>query len=131
MVALYTELIGRMGEERDPKSSSGQLFRKALGILHSGYPDPALNINLLAETLGVHRTTLDRLFLRELELPPGEYLTKIRLHHALSLLSCTTLPVSEVAFRTGFARPNYFSRVFREAIGKTPLEYRRLRTQGI
>ena len=65
------------------------------------------------------------------ELPPGEYLTKIRLHHALSLLSCTTLPVSEVAFRTGFARPNYFSRVFREAIGKTPLEYRRLRTQGI
>ncbi len=131
MVALYTELIGLMGEERDPQSSSGRIFRDALGLIHSGYQNPALNVNMLAETLGVHRTSLDRLFLRELSIPPGQYLMKIRLHHALSLLSCTALPVSEIAAHTGFVRPNYFGRVFRGTMGCSPREYRRRRMQGI
>lgn len=131
MVALYTELVGMMGEEHDPHSRKGQLFRDALGIIHSSYQNPDLDVNTLAEMLGMHRTTLDRLFIREMGVPPNCYLVKIRLHHALSLLNCTVLPVSEVAIRTGFARANYFGRVFRETMGYSPLEYRRLRAKGI
>ena len=131
MVTLYTELIGLMGEEQNPGSRKGQLFRNALGVIHARYQEAGLNVNSLAEILGMHRTTLDRLFLREIGVPPNRYLVKIRLHHALSLLSSTALSVSEIAARTGFARENYFGRVFREATGRSPLEYRRLRTGGI
>jgi len=131
MVTLYTELIGLMGEEQNPGSRKGQLFRNALGVIHARYQEAGLNVNSLAEILGMHRTTLDRLFLREIGVPPNRYLVKIRLHHAFSLLSSTALSVSEIAARTGFARENYFGRVFREATGRSPLEYRRLRTGGI
>lgn len=131
MVTLYTELIGLMGEEQNPGNRKGQLFRNALGVIHAHYQDAGLNVNSLAEILGMHRTTLDRLFLREIGVSPNRYLVKIRLHHALSLLSSTALSVSEIAVRTGFTRENYFGRVFREATGRSPLEYRRLRTGGI
>lgn len=130
LVALYTELIGLMGEEESGQQSrKGRLFRNALARIHSGYQNPEFDVNTLAELLGLHRTTLDRMFRRELGLPPNRYLTKMRLHHALSLLACTTLSIAEIAARTGFVRSNYFGRVFRENVGVTPLEYRRLRSR--
>ena len=130
LVALYTELIGLMGEEESGQQSrKGRLFRNALARIHSGYQNPEFDVNTLAELLGLHRTTLDRMFRRELGLPPNRYLTKMRLHHALSLLVCTTLSIAEIAARTGFVRSNYFGRVFRENVGVTPLEYRRLRSR--
>ena len=36
-----------------------------------------------------------------------------------------TLKVGEVAERSGFVDPNYFSRAFRRSTGMTPLEFRR------
>lgn len=131
LVALFAELIGMMGEEHDPQSRKGQLFRDCISLLHTQYQNPDLNVNTLAERLGIHRTTLDRLFLRETGIQPNRYLLKLRLHHALSLLSCTTDPIAEISSKTGFSRPNYFSKVFRETMGHSPLEYRRMRTEGI
>ncbi len=131
LVALYTELIGMMGEEHDPLSRKGVLFRDCLSLIQNRYQDPELNVNTLAEELKVHRTTLDRLFLREIGIPPNRYLLKIRLHHALSLLCCTKDPIAEIASKTGFSRSNYFDRVFREAMGFSPMEYRRRKREGI
>ncbi len=131
LVALYTELIGMMGEEQDPLSRKGLLFRDCLALIQTRYQDPSLNVNSLAEELKVHRTTLDRLFLRETGIPPNRYLLKIRLHHALSLLSRTKDSIAEIALQTGFSRPNYFDRVFRETMGIRPMEYRRRKMEGI
>ena len=131
LIALYTELIGMMGEEHDPLSRKGLLFRDCLSLIQNRYQDPDLNVNTLAEELKVHRTTLDRLFLREIGIPPNRYLLKIRLHHALSLLCCTKDSIAEIASKTGFSRPNYFDRVFRETMGFRPMEYRKRKTEGI
>lgn len=43
---------------------------------------------------------------------------------AKSLLLETTLPVCEIASRSGFEDDRYFSRLFRERIGKLPSEFR-------
>jgi len=54
-------------------------------------------------------------------------LHRIRLYKACHLLVTTNMPVQEVAFDVGFAQAGYFSRIFREVYGESPLKYRMMR----
>jgi two-component system response regulator YesN len=54
-----------------------------------------------------------------------DYLKTVRIHQAQSLLLTTNKAVAEVATSVGYQDPNYFSRVFRIATGKSPQQYRR------
>ncbi|WP_019910106.1 response regulator [Paenibacillus sp. HW567] len=54
----------------------------------------------------------------------GESLRGMRLELAKSLLLETHYPVCEIAGRSGFEDDRYFSRLFRERVGKLPSEYR-------
>jgi two-component system response regulator YesN len=54
----------------------------------------------------------------------GESLRGMRLELAKSLLLETHAPVCEIACRSGFEDDRYFSRLFRERVGKLPSEYR-------
>lgn len=53
-----------------------------------------------------------------------DYLHKIRIGSALSLLASTDLPVADVAAEVGFDSYRTFTRVFRKLRGMTPTEYR-------
>lgn len=54
----------------------------------------------------------------------GDSLRSMRLELAKSLLRETHAPVCEIACRSGFEDDRYFSRLFREHVGKLPSEYR-------
>jgi transcriptional regulator GlxA family with amidase domain len=56
---------------------------------------------------------------------PVQRLRDLRMTHARGLLQHTDLPVTEVAFRVGYARVQEFSRDFRKRYGHTPREARR------
>ena len=47
-----------------------------------------------------------------------------RLHKALELLRSTDLQISEIAYDVGFSDPSYFTRMFRQELGKAPGEVR-------
>ena len=53
-----------------------------------------------------------------------EYLTGIRIETAKRLLSERELSIKQVCVDSGYANPNYFSRIFKKYEGKTPSEYR-------
>jgi len=57
-------------------------------------------------------------------LSPNEFITKYKLQTALTLLAEGRLSIKEVAYRTGFNDPKYFSRRFKHEFGATPKEYR-------
>jgi two-component system response regulator YesN len=54
-----------------------------------------------------------------------EYLTGLRLEKACSLLQNTGLKTSEIARFVGYHDPNYFYKIFKEAFGRTPTQFRR------
>ena len=54
-----------------------------------------------------------------------EYLTMCRIGEAKKLLKTTDLKSYEIAEKTGFKDPRYFSIIFKKNIGLTPMEYRR------
>ena len=55
---------------------------------------------------------------------PKQYLLHVRLTKAQELLENTDLPILLVGEAVGFADQNYFSRIFKKSVGKSPMEYR-------
>ena len=52
-----------------------------------------------------------------------EYITDIRLNYAKQLLEYSSLNITQIAFSVGFNDSNYFSNVFKQKIGVSPLAY--------
>ena len=59
---------------------------------------------------------------------PGEFIKHIRLKKAATLLSSTSLNVTEIFYRTGFNNQSYFFREFRKRYNCAPNEYREMQT---
>lgn len=56
---------------------------------------------------------------------PVDYRNEIRMTAAASLLKRSNLSVAEIAFKTGFEDPYYFSRIFKKTVGISPIAYRK------
>jgi LacI family transcriptional regulator len=55
---------------------------------------------------------------------------RLRLAAARNLLATTALPLKEVALRSGLGRADYLSVLFRQKLGLTPSEFRKLEQNG-
>jgi iron complex transport system substrate-binding protein len=68
---------------------------------------------------------LSRVFRRDLGIGPWEYLTRFRIEQAKTLLRVSALTVTEIALRVGYSDSGYFSRVFHQETGRSPVNFRR------
>ena len=78
----------------------------------------------VAQHLGISRSTLDRLAVKQLGCSIPGMITNRRLEHAKHLLNDTSLTLDAIAKQTGFTSPQYFCAVFKRHFGYTPLAYR-------
>lgn len=86
-----------------------------------------LEVERLSREARLAKHHFSRVF-REVEgVSPWKYVRGRRVDRARTLLD-RGLPLSEVAFRAGFADQSHLTRAFKEATGRTPGEYRRERT---
>ncbi|MGE5483819.1 MAG: response regulator transcription factor [Ignavibacteriales bacterium] len=53
-----------------------------------------------------------------------EYITRVRLERAASLLKRSTLPIRVISSKCGYVSCSYFSQIFRKEYGCSPTEYR-------
>jgi AraC-like DNA-binding protein/mannose-6-phosphate isomerase-like protein (cupin superfamily) len=100
------------------------LAEQARTFLDEHYVDPMLNVEHLADHLGVHRSTLFRGFREAYGLSPSKYLQSRRTQRALTLLRETPFPISTVTFLSGFIEPNYFAKCIKRLTGLSPREFR-------
>ncbi|MDK3075328.1 helix-turn-helix transcriptional regulator [Sedimentitalea sp. JM2-8] len=78
-----------------------------------------------ARDLKVSRNRLGSAVKRATGLSPRAYLHRLLVRDAMELLANTGMPVSQVAFRLGFADPAYFTRFFQRETGQNPGAFRR------
>lgn len=77
-------------------------------------------VSRLAEVSGVSEAHFARSFRQAFGVPPHRYLLTRRMERAMALLRDTDLPVTEVAFRTGWESLGTFGRTFRDITGESP-----------
>jgi len=69
---------------------------------------------------GVSEAHFARSFKEAFGLPPHRYLLTRRIERATSLLRDTDLPITEIAFQTGWGSLGTFGRTFRDVTGESP-----------
>jgi two-component system response regulator YesN len=83
-----------------------------------------VQISALAALSDMSDTYFRRLFLEVFGERPLDYLNKLRVSYACELLTSGYYTVSEVAGRSGFPDPKYFSTVFKRITGESPTEFK-------
>jgi AraC family transcriptional regulator of adaptative response/methylated-DNA-[protein]-cysteine methyltransferase len=99
---------------------------RAIRLIGDGALDSA-GVEILAERLGIGSRHLLRLFMRYLGANPSQVARTARVQRAKRLLDTTDLPMSEIAFRSGFRSLRRFNAVFAEVYKRPPTEVRRVR----
>lgn len=83
-----------------------------------------LSLNALSSLLNVNASYLSGLFKKETGSTLTDYVNRKRIGHGILLLNATALQVQTVAQYCGIPDVNYFAKLFKKYIGKTPKEYR-------
>ena len=112
-----------LSESEKVESIDDAFLRKFAEQIEAVYADPEYNVEKLSETLGLSRGHLHRKIKELTGTAPVEFLRTYRLNKATQLLRQNAYTVSEVAYRTGFSSPAYFSKCFKAVYGVTPTEY--------
>lgn len=129
------KVIGLVGVSRDltmpdVASSEFEQIADAVEYAESHLGDPP-TVTRLAEVAAMSTFQLDRRMKRLFGLSTGQWLLKARIDHASRLLLETRLPVAEVAFDCGYTDQSAFTRQFRRTTGRTPSDFRNLRTRDM
>jgi AraC family transcriptional regulator len=85
-----------------------------------------VRLQQLACIAGLSQFHFARAFRASMGVAPHTYVLRCRIGEAKRLLSCTNLPIADVARRTGFSGTGQLSTRFRTATGVTPSMFRSL-----
>lgn len=83
-----------------------------------------LGLKALAEAQGINASYLSALFKKETGQTVTDYVSQKRVRQALRLLSGTRLQVQTIAQHCGIPDVNYFTKIFKKYMGKTPKQFR-------
>lgn len=111
--------------EAAKKGSCETFVLLAQGYIEKNYADPELSLEEVAAEIQISPGYLSRLMKHSTGFSFVEFLTRMRVNHALRLMADPSVKVFEAAERVGYRSQHYFSRAFRKVLGIPPTEYRR------
>ncbi|MEP3210049.1 MAG: nickel-binding protein [Maribacter sp.] len=82
-----------------------------------------ITVSDFQENLGYSKSNMYRTMIAILGKSPNSFLKDYRLNKALQLLDKQNSNISEIAYRTGFSSPAYFSKCFNEKYSILPSKY--------
>jgi len=84
-----------------------------------------VNIEMLAKELNVGYSYFRQMFRKYTGISPTQYHLSLRIQKAKDLLVSTDQSFKEIAIDLGFESYFYFSRIFKDKTGKSPMEFRK------
>ena len=84
-----------------------------------------ISLEMLAEKCFMSSNYFHRVFKKNFEITPFDYIMKMRMEKAIRLLIYTDIPVKQIAFTIGFEDEAYFSRTFSKMYNESPGRYRK------
>ena len=121
---LFLDLIQDISCAFASVDNRSNYIDELIRCMEQNYADPKLNIDALADHVGLSASHIQNIFKTATGSSISAYLRRLRLNKATELLKNTDIPISEIAERTGFGNSNYFYTVFKRHYSITPTEYR-------
>ena len=89
------------------------------------YHSQNITLDDVCKHFGYSRSYISHVFKKRIGQSFREYLTKLRLDDAESLLKYSNLTITEIALSVGFSDSTYFSNIFKTKVGISPSAYRK------
>lgn len=128
IIAHYSNVSTVQITESIPPSNTydKELLKKSVDIIRKHFDNPNFDVNMLAADLCMGRSKLYMRFRQIIGLTPNEFILKVKLDEAMSLLkNRPELNISEISIMLGFSSARYFSKCFKSFFGLPPLKVRR------
>ncbi len=123
--AFIRKLLECLKAKQEEQSGYGRIIRGVMDYVAEHYGEEDLSVVQIAEHLHFSAVYLNVLFKQEKKMTLKQYLSHYRLERAKQMLEQDYDKITEIAEKCGYANANYFAKVFREAVGVSPAEYRK------
>ncbi|WP_284639543.1 AraC family transcriptional regulator [Paenibacillus silviterrae] len=120
---LLNELSNVVITERTLQDSSYRKMESSVRYIRQHYAEP-LQRETLAEHADLSVSHYSAMFKKVIGISPLQFVEKVRMDQAKSMLTGTSKPISEIAKDVGYSDPLYFTRVFTKVTGMAPRQYR-------
>ncbi len=130
---LLHEVYAKLLAAKDPQQQKTPNWAKELKSLIQDQIDTQLAFNLkdISAELNIHPAYLSRAFSKYFDnLSFGEYIRKMRIEKAITMIETSDYSLTAIAYLTGFSDQSHFNRVFKKLTGHNPSFYRKVREKG-
>ncbi|MFP4976613.1 AraC family transcriptional regulator [Paenibacillus sp. CN-4] len=120
------QILARLVHESEETSGREKLSYsvQAVNYMEKNY-NSGIQINEVAQYLGVHPNYLTAVFKQETGETPKQHLMRVRIKKACELLQQTDYSIQVISNSVGYADQLTFSRAFKHMVGKSPSDYRK------
>ena len=126
MAQLYAGLSYYIDEKKAEQSPRKQdRIGKMIRYINQNLEED-INLEELSAQFGISSRYVRKYFLQQMGMKCTEYITMLRIGKAKELLWEPSYSITDVALMAGFNSSQYFCRSFRNYVGMTPAEYRRM-----
>jgi len=87
--------------------------------------EAALTVSEIAEKVELSTPYLCYCFKKETKKTVNQYIEEVRIEKSRELIAKTSMKLNEIARKVGYKNAGYFSKIFKEATGMYPSEFRR------
>lgn len=108
----------------EENSLDKQFVQKLKSVVEFNIQDSEFTVDLLCKEMNMSHSQLHRKITALTGLSPVKFIRDRRLSLSKSLLRNKELSINLIASQVGFQDPGYFSRIFKQEVGITPLQWR-------
>lgn len=130
ILSFFEQLLDYAEKSLEQKSRKNQtLIQKICNYLEEHYQED-ISLEEAANIIGFSSFYFSKLMKEYCNMSYIDYVSTIRIKKAMSLFETTDQTISQIALLVGYSDPNYFTRVFKKIVGKTPSAYKEQVKEG-
>ena len=121
--AVLLNILVELARSRKEAKKQPTISR-SLAYLSNHYTED-IRISELATMENLSSSRYHVIFKQTTGIAPSEYIIALRIRHACELLSTTNMSVGQVGALVGYDNQHFFSKIFKQKTGVSPLGYRK------
>lgn len=123
---IYANVIDKMDKKSYVTNSLKKKMEKSVEEMVLNYANSELSVEDIIKHSGICPTQYRALFQKIYNMSPKQYILKLKIDYAKSLLERTENNLSKIADMCGFSDEFYFSAIFKKKCACSPSKYREL-----